>query len=87
MHNRVPRFKDAQSGSGEPQSQQTALPGTRLRMSIGLFGEAALANSLPGLWGDKSPAGTYIVASVLSDSATLFFFRMRGGEEGGGKGM
>ncbi len=58
MQSRVPRLSEAQSGSGEPQSQQTALPATRLSMSIGLLGEAALANSLLALCGDNSPAGT-----------------------------
>jgi hypothetical protein len=58
MQSRVPKLSEAQSGSGEPQSQQTALPATRLSMSIGLLGEAALANSLLALCGDNSPAGT-----------------------------
>ena len=46
MHSRVPRLREAQSGSAAPQSQQTALPGTLRRMSKGLLGEAALAKSL-----------------------------------------
>lgn len=59
MHNSVPRFSDAQSGSGEPQSQQAVLPATLLSMSMGLLGEEALANSLLALRGDSSPAGTW----------------------------
>jgi len=35
MHMRMPRFKDAQSGSGLPQSAHLSFPLTLLRTSIG----------------------------------------------------
>lgn len=55
MHSSTPRLRDAQSGSGEPQSQHTLLPGTRRSRSMGLFGEAALAKSLLLLCGVRLP--------------------------------
>ncbi len=35
MQSKIPKFKDAQSGSTVPQSAQTAFPGTRRRISNG----------------------------------------------------
>lgn len=55
MHSSTPRLSEAQSGSGEPQSQQTLLPGTRRSRSRGLLGEEALGNSLLLLCGAKLP--------------------------------
>ena len=56
MHSSTPRLREAQSGSGEQQSQHTLLPGTRRSMSMGLLGEGALEKSLLLLCGVKLPA-------------------------------
>ena len=82
MHSSTPRLREAQSGSGAPQSQHTPLPGTRRNRSRGLLGEVALENSLLLLCGAKLP--TEPCSSIIG--LTWVYLRDHGvKDEGGGK--